>query len=182
MDDWTLYRQAKRGNEAAWRMLIARHGPRLLNLVAFTTGSPEAAQDAVQEVFLDLYKRPPKHQKGSLASYLSTAAWRLALKAKKRHARVVRLQVDEDHAGGIEDEQPSALDTVLKSERDVYVMRAINRLEDDLRDVVLLRFYGGLAYDAIAREVGVPLGTVKSRLFRAVRLCGEQLKQIGWLD
>jgi len=73
------------------------------------------------------------------------------------------------------------LEKVLADERDRHVAEAITALDAEHRDVLILRLYGGHSYEEIAETLGVPVGTVKSRIFNAVRSCRGSLKEKGVL-
>jgi RNA polymerase sigma-70 factor (ECF subfamily) len=141
------------------------------------TGSAAAAQDLVQDSFIELIRWRPGHRKGSFKAYLSTAVYRRALKEKKRSGLMSSLdRVD------LEDSAVSPLEGVVKEERDRAIAGAIRSLDRDHRDILVLRFYGGHSYRAIAEMTGLPLGTVKSRIFYAVKICRKRLKEKGWIE
>ena len=176
-DDWRDLERARHGDEAAWQRLADRHLSRLVALALMMTGSPEFAQDAAQEAFVRLLKANPDSERGTLGGYLSTIVYRLGL---KEHRRAVRHQDIENHS--LEDESPSILERVVRSERQRLVVRAISALDESHRTVLVLRFYGDHTYEEIAILTGVPLGTVKSRLFYAVKQCRKWLKEKGVLE
>ncbi len=172
--DWNQLGLARRGDESAWRALVERHSPRLLKMVLLITGSHAAAQDIVQETFLDLYHRGPRHSRGSLGGYLSTVAYRMALKEKRRSGNLRALDYAEEPAN-----DPSPLGLTLERERDRAVNEVIQSMEESHRDVLILRFYGGHSYGEIAGICGLPLGTVKSRIFNALKKCRIMLHEKG---
>jgi len=172
--DWLL--RAQQGDETAWRVLINQHQTRLAALALFITGSAAAADDVVQETFVRALGARIKDFAGSVQGYLGTIAYRLALKEAKRSQRNVALD-------GIDFADPgnSPLDGILNDERDRLVTEAISSLNTEHRDVLVLRFYGGKSYEEIADLLRVPLGTVKSRIFYAVKSCREELRKKGVL-
>lgn len=176
-DDWRDLERARRGDEAVWRRLTDRHLSRLVALALMLTGSPEFAQDAAQEAFVRLLKANPHPERGTLRGYLTTIVYHFAL---KEHRRTGRYQDIESHS--LEDESPSALEQIVRSERERLVVRAIRALDDAHRTTLALRFYGNHTYEEIASLTSVPLGTVKSRLFYAVKQCREWLKEKGVLE
>ena len=175
--DWNQLELARQGDEEAWRALVERHSPRLLKIVLLITGSAATAQDLIQDTFLELYHKGPRHSRGSLKGYLSTVAYHLALKEKHRSGNLKPL-------GGIEQpaEKLSPLDIALAGERERIVSDVIQSLEDGHRDILVLRFYGGHSYKEIARISGLPLGTVKSRMFNALKKCRLRLREKGVLE
>jgi RNA polymerase sigma-70 factor (ECF subfamily) len=177
ISDWGCLTLAKSGDQSAWQLLVERHGPKLTRMVFFITGSIAVAQDLVQETFFEVFRKGPGHQRGSFSAYLSTIAYHKALKEKKRGA-------SRESLDGIEfkDSAPSPLDGVLVEERDRAIAEVIGSLEKHQRDVLILRFYGEHSYEEIAGILDQPIGTVKSRIFYAVKTCREKLREKGFLE
>lgn len=177
ISDWDCLERARRGDETAWQWLIERYNSRLIKTVLLITGSMAAAQDLVQETFVRLLRHGSRHREGNLGAYLSTIAYRLALKEKERTRR-------NRSADGLilTNPAPSPLEAVLKKERDRLLARAIQSLEEHHRDTLVLRFYGGHNYNEIARILSLPIGTVKSRIFYAVKECRRLLREKGILE
>jgi RNA polymerase sigma-70 factor (ECF subfamily) len=177
ISDWDCLERARRGDETGWQRLIEQYTPQLIKTALLITGSMVTAQDLVQEAFVRLLRHGSRHREGSLGAYLSTIAYRLALKEKERAQR------DRSVDGVIlTNPAPSPLEAVLKSERDHLLARAIRSLEEHHRDTLVLRFYGGHSYDEIARIMSLPIGTVKSRIFYAVKECRRLLREKGILE
>jgi RNA polymerase sigma-70 factor (ECF subfamily) len=175
--DWECYRRARRGDEDAWRCLLERHHSRLVKMTYLITGSLAAAHDLAQETLIILLRRGVRHQQGSFGAYLSTIAYHLALKEKKRVSRLYQLD-----GSGAPDCAASPLDTILQAERDRLIAEAIRSLDGGHRDVLVLRLYGRHSYAEIARMMNLPLGTIKSRIFYAVKTCRNILRQKGVLE
>ncbi len=175
--DWELFFDAQRGDEISWRALVEEHQPRLKALAMLITGSADAADDIVQDSFTRALQAKIRHTTGSVYGFLTTIAYRLALKEKKRSGR-------ETDIAGMELTQDTAnpLETQLTCERDKLIMDAIGSLEKEQRDVLVLRFYGDRSYEEIAEIMKIPLGTVKSRIFYAVKSCREKLREKGVLN
>jgi len=175
--DWDCLFRARKGDEAAWRELAECFQPRLTALALVITRSATAAEDIVQETFLRAHRSRLSNTDGSLGGYLGTIAYRLAVK-ESQHARRQTETFTRDAA----DDTSNPLERLLTSERDRLVAAAVASLDDCHRDVLLLRFYGDHSYDQIARLLQIPVGTVKSRMFHAVRSCRELLCQQGVLN
>lgn len=175
--DWECFISAQRGDEKAWRVLVGRHQPRLTALALFITGSATAAEDVVQETFVRALGAKIKHKTGTVQGFLGTIAYRLALKEAKRVRR--DRELDES---SLQDHGRNPLDGVLSDERDRLVAEAICALDAEHRDVLTLRFYGDCNYEEIAEILQAPLGTVKSRIFYAVKSCRERLRQKGVME
>lgn len=175
--DWDFFERARDGDERAWRILLERHGRELTRMALLITGSLAAAQDLVQESFVELYRKPPPHREGGFRAYLSTIVYHRSLKEKRRSRSLSSLD-------GIElvSTEASPLEKIITEEKDRAIVASIMSLDRQHRDVLILRFYGGHGYETIARLTGVPLGTVKSQIFYAVKICREQLRKKGWLE
>jgi RNA polymerase sigma-70 factor (ECF subfamily) len=174
--EWQYFIRAREGDEMAWRVLVGRHQPRLTTLALFITGSASAADDVVQETFIRALRAKIGKCTGTVHGFLGTIAYRLALKEAKREKRNAELD-----GQNISDPGHDPLDRLLNHERDRFVAEAVGTLDTEHRDVLTLRFYGGYSYEEIARLLGIPLGTVKSRIFYAVKSCREILRQKGVL-
>ncbi|TFH64717.1 MAG: RNA polymerase sigma factor [Candidatus Zixiibacteriota bacterium] len=172
--EWDYFIRAQRGDELAWRVLIGQHQTRLTALALFITGSATAAEDVVQETFLRAISAKIKSYTGTVNGYLGTIAYRLALKEVKREKRNVGFD-----GLTLTDREYTQLDSLLLDERDHVVSEAINSLDEMHRAVLLLRFYGGCSYEEIAELLQIAIGTVKSRLFHAVKSCREILQEKG---
>lgn len=175
--DWELWDGARRGDESAWRALIGRHHSRLLSLALLITGSATAAQDVAQEALTRVLELEVTHRRGSVGGLLSTIAYRLALKERERSNRHTTI-VGHDPP----ESAPSALENLLARERDRHITAVIQSLDSEHRDTLVLRFYGGHSYQEIANLTETPLGTVKSRLFYAVKECRKKLREKGILE
>ena len=177
ISDWDRLQNAREGGDESWQQLVSRHHSRLITMAFLITGSMATAKDIVQETFVRLFRRAPKHNGGSLASYLSTIAFRLSLKEKKRGHKNRDI---EDVT--LMDNDPGPLEGILKQERDKHLWAIIQSLDENHRCVLVLRFYGGHTYDDIATITNTPIGTVKSRIFYAVKACRTGLREKGIIE
>jgi RNA polymerase sigma-70 factor (ECF subfamily) len=173
-DDWQCLDLARGGDEIAWRDLFQRHYPSLVRMASCITGSLDTAHDLAQESFVRLLRVDIRHRNGSFKSYLATIAYRLALKERKR-------QGSNDGPGplSIADDAPSPLELAIQNETDRIIVRVMQSLSDDQREILALRYFGGHSYEEIARITGIPIGTVKSRIFYAIKTCREKLTERG---
>jgi len=174
-DGWGLLARARGGDEKAWSALFAAHSAYLVRLAAMMTGSPDAARDCVQEAFVRLLHAQIRHHEGSVRTYLSTIVFRLAVKEDARQKRS-DVYVPETSSG-----DPDPLQLALRTEEEREVARALCSLTQQHREVLVLRFYGDHSYDEIAALTSVPIGTVKSRIFNAVKAVRAQLQERGAL-
>ena len=174
--DWDTLELALAGDERAWRRLFEQHAPSLLRMTALVTGSADSAKDLVQETFLRLVGRTPEHRDGTVRAYLSTIAFRLALKEKGRWRRDHH-EKDGDPVA----HDPSPLEMTVRREEERGVLSVLMSLPDAQREILVLRFYAGLSYEEIAAATGIPIGTVKSRIFYAVKTSRKELRKRGVL-
>ncbi len=172
--DWDCLKRARQGDESAWRDLFGRHQASLLNMAALITGSLDSAQDVTQESFLRLLKDRGENSTGSFKAYVAKIAYHLAIKEKTRQLRRSGLENLD-----VSDGNPSALETAIRDDRQRQIARAIRSLAEDQRNILILRFYGEFSYEQIAEITRIPLGTVKSRIFYAVKACRERLMMKG---
>ncbi len=177
ISDWDCLANARNGDEAAWQRLIERHHPRLIRMTFLITGSMHTAQDLVQETFIRLLRLRANPRGGCFSAYLSRIAFNLALKEKKRIQRNRTL----DDLNPV-DKAPTPLEALMKKERDRCLAKVIGSLEENHRHILVLRFYGGHSYEEIARITNLPLGTVKSRIFYAVKQCRKGLHEKGIIE
>ncbi len=173
-EDWEDFRRARKGDEGAWRRLVDRHRPRLVTMAFLICGSRESAEDCAQEAFARLAHSPPGHEEGALGGYLATVVYRLAVKEWYRRKRGIEWGERE-----IEDPAESPGEALVRGEEQRMAAAAIRSLDEVHRIVVVLRLYGHHSYAEIAELTHVPEGTVKSRLFYAVRECREFLTKKG---
>ena len=172
--DWQCLDLARRGDETAWRALFHRHYGPLVRMTACMTGSLDTAQDVAQESFVRLLRVRISHRTGSFKSYVSTIAYHLALKERKRRASSRNLDSMD-----IVDGSPSPLEKAIQDETDRIIFRVIQMLADGQREILALRYFGGHSYEEIARMANLPIGTVKSRIFYAIKICREKLRDEG---
>ncbi len=148
-------------------------------------GDQDAANDLVQETFLRAYRAWERYERGtSCRSWLFTICKNAHLRLREK-AGVQRELTESDldigidvlavgtiHDRAIENDLDA---TLFDHSLDDRVVRAIDDLPDDYRDVLVLSDLGDLAYAEIAEVLDIPIGTVKSRLFRARRILQETL-------
>jgi RNA polymerase sigma-70 factor (ECF subfamily) len=167
--DATLIDRTLAGEPAAFGELVLRYQDRLYNSLVRVLGSAEDARDAVQEAFVQAFVKLESFR-GASAFY--TWLYRIAFNQAMSHARRKRptRSLDEARAGrGQEpvDVQPAPDARLDASERAKQVHRALAELSAEYRQVIVLREMDGCKYEEIAELLELPVGTVRSRLFRA---------------
>jgi RNA polymerase sigma-70 factor (ECF subfamily) len=157
-----LVLRCQTGDEAAFAELVGRYGPRLRYYLGKVLGRAAAADDLLQEVWLAVFRGL-----GQLNAPAAFAAWlyRIARDRACRHLRrrppPVPLEDEPADPGPDEDE--------FSAEDAEQIHAALDRLPAGQREVLVLRFLEGMAYEDIARVAGCNLGTVRSRLHYAKR-------------
>ncbi len=166
--DLDLVAAADRGDAAAMEELYRRHRGWVHSLALRFAGDAEDAADATQEVFFYLFQKFPGFELTcELRSFLFPAVRNTAIRLRRKRARLAPLPDDAEPAARPEGPEPGDGDDRLAG--------LVAALSDELREVVILRFGRDLALEEIARELGLPLGTVKSRLHRALGQLRERL-------
>jgi RNA polymerase sigma-70 factor (ECF subfamily) len=157
------------GQSAAYGDLVGRYQDRLRASLLRLTGSAEEAEDVAQEAFVQAYLKLTSFQRSSrFYTWVYRIAFNLAVsKSRKRRPRLSLSAVEE--SGGIDPvcDAPSPGEPLLAGERSALLHAAIAELEEEHRQVIVLREFDGLDYQQIADLIGAPIGTVRSRLFRA---------------
>ncbi len=160
--DEDLIEAALAGEAQALAALYDRHAAAVYALARGILRSPEAAQEVVQEVFLSVWRRPGvfDRSRGAGRAWLLSLAHHKAVDALRR-SRVRRANpLEEELAGSGED----WTDRVLAGLEGARVREALRALPDAQREVLTLAYYGGLTQREIAGRLGIPLGTVKTRM------------------
>jgi len=173
--DAELVARARKGDRAAFDGLVARHQDRVFTMAYRMLGHREEALDACQEVFLAAYRSLGAfEEKARFTTWLyRVTVNRCRDELRKRgfvkHTRPASLDATPDGTALEPPADPSAdpARAAESRERDEHVARAIAALPEESRAVLVLRDVQGLAYDEIAAVLAVPVGTVRSRLFRA---------------
>jgi RNA polymerase sigma-70 factor (ECF subfamily) len=186
-DDWSDLAAAGAGDEPAFERLVARHQRRLQRLCLRLLQDPAEAEEAVQEVLLKLYRGASTFERqGQLFTLLYRIATNFCLNRLRRRklVRFVSLGVvgrdaAEEDPPPIDpvDEAPSAPDRLSARRRWRLARGAIDRLPANQRAVLVLVRLEGLSYQETAAALGITLGAVESRLFRAMRRLAAELEE-----
>lgn len=169
-DESSLIAAAAAGHATAFSELFARHAPAIVSLVTVRLRDPAHAHDVTQEVFLRLFRSLDTFRgQAALRTWLVRVALNCCTDLERRNARHGAVRAD--------DAQPTAA-VVHGSQEDDAIQRgearrlraAVQQLPDDLRLLVSLRYDGDLPYADIASILGLPMGTIATRLARALRL------------
>ncbi|MFQ3609888.1 MAG: sigma-70 family RNA polymerase sigma factor [Fimbriimonadales bacterium] len=172
-ETWLIERAQARDTEA-FDQIVHRYADRLYNYVVRLLGNAQDAEDVVQEVFIRAYQALPNFDgRASLSTWLYRIATNLCIDHRRKQSRRVptvsihRDETSEDDFGEWEfaDQQtPNPLEHALSRELQAVVEGAIAQLSPKLKTVLLLYDVEELSYEEIAQVLGIPMGTVKSRL------------------
>lgn len=181
--DLALVRRVQRGDKRAFDILVSKYQLRLAKLVGRLVWDRSEVQDVVQESFIKAYRALPNFR-GDSAFY--TWLYRIAVNAAKNHlvTRSRRPPADDVDItdGDVEEAGIVVADIATPesyAERDqlqAALGRALAELPEDLRTALTLCEMEGLSYEDIARVLDCPIGTVRSRIFRARRVLTTRLK------
>ena len=172
--DKKLVKRVQKGDKGAFDLLVLKYQHKIVNLVMRYVRDPELALDITQEAFIKAYRALPRFR-GDSAFY--TWMYRIAVNTAKNHLAAQRrrpMNVELDlqdpeqydlHAKLKETDTPEGV--ALSNELKDSVERAIAALPEDLRTAIILRELEGMSYEEIAQTMECPVGTVRSRIFRA---------------
>ncbi len=169
-----LDRFARRGDAAAFELLLWRHGAMVLGVCRRLLHRPQDVEDAFQATFLALVRRAGHVRRDALAGWLYQVAYRVALRAKRQAAR----RAGRERAAARPEGAAPADDLVWRDLRPV-LDEEVSRLPERYRRAVVLCYLGGRTTDEAARELGCPKGTVLSRLAWARQRLRERLTRRG---
>jgi RNA polymerase sigma-70 factor (ECF subfamily) len=171
-DDRRLIADCVNGRREAFGELVSRYHSRLYNAAVRLVDNLEDAADVVQDAFLTAYQ--------SLFSFtgytefytwLYRIAFNTAISLKRKQRTALSLDSPSAHYQGIEPDDPSEAArpglAMERSEEEALVHTALARLSDEHRDVLVMKEIDGMKYEEIAEILGVPIGTIRSRLHRA---------------
>ncbi len=173
MDD-LLHRVSERDAEA-FRTLFNLYGPRVKAYMMRQGADAQVAEDLAQETMLTVWRKAALYSsgKGSAATWIFTIARNLRIDRLRREVPFQELP-DAHEAEAAADEAPPD-EIASQRERQARVQTVLSTLPDDQREIVVLAYIDGLSHSEIARRVGVPLGTVKSRMRLAYNRIREAL-------
>ncbi len=183
--DQLLVERVKAGDKSAYDLLVLKYQHKIVKLIMRYVRDPSEALDVSQEAFLKAYRALPKFR-GDSAFY--TWLYRIAINTAKNHMVAARRRPLE-YASDIHDPEnfewhASLQDTdspegqALSDELRRTVENAIGSLPDDLRTAIMLRELDGLSYEEISQAMNCPVGTVRSRIFRAREAIDKKIRPL----
>jgi RNA polymerase sigma-70 factor (ECF subfamily) len=184
--DQQLVERAQRGDKRAFELLVEKYQRKLGRLLARFIRDPAEVEDVTQEAFIKAYRALPAFR-GDSAFY--TWLYRIGINTAKNYLMALgrraptSTEVGAEDAEGFEDaEQLRDINTpesvLLSKEIAATVNATIEELPEELRTAIQLREIEGMSYEDIARIMDCPIGTVRSRIFRAREAIAERLRPL----
>ena len=183
--DQALVERVQQGDKTAFDALVLKYQHKIIKLISRYVRDPNEVLDVTQETFIKAY-RALANFRGDSAFY--TWLYRIAINTAKNYLvaqgrRPPDTDIDAEEAAQFEGvphlkETDSPERLAQKDEVEETIFRAIEELPDDLRTAITLRELEGLSYDEIAQAMACPIGTVRSRIFRAREAIDKKIKPL----
>jgi len=184
--DQQLVARAQRGDKRAFELLVMKYQRKLGRLLSRWVRDPAEVEDVTQEAFIKAYRALPSFR-GESAFY--TWLYRIAINTAKNYLVALGRRAptttgfDNEEAEGFEDAEQlrdsNTPETELEGKQVAAVVnKAMEALPEDLRTAITLREIEGLSYDEIANVMNCPIGTVRSRIFRAREAIATELRPL----
>lgn len=184
--DQVLVERAQRGDQRAFELLVVKYQRKLIRLLSRFIRDAAEVEDVAQDAFIKAYRALPSFR-GDSAFY--TWLYRIGINTAKNHLVALgrraptTTEYSSEEAEGFEDaEQLRDSNTpereLMGKEIAETVNRSMEALPEELRTAIVLREIDGLSYEEIAEAMECPIGTVRSRIFRAREAIAEQLRPL----
>jgi len=183
--DEILIAQFQRGDRSSYTELVNRYKDKIINFTFRYLGDYDSAEDITQETFLKLYIKKDSYKEiAKFSTWLYTIAGNLAKtelrKIKRRKTYTIsdlstddrEFVIHQPDSGSFEDEE----DTLVSGK---ILQKCLNELDDEFKNIIILRDIQELSYDEISKILKIPLGTVKSRINRGRFKLKDLLKEKG---
>ena len=183
--DKEIIERVKGGEKEAYDLLVLKYQQRVINLISRFVKNHSDALDVSQETFIKAYRALPNFR-GDSAFY--TWLYRIAVNTAKNHLTVQSRKITKSDYDVAEIEQiegnmslteqttPESL--LAKDELQETILKTIENLPEDLKSAIMLREIEGLSYEGIAEVMECPVGTVRSRIFRAREMIDSKIKPL----
>jgi RNA polymerase sigma-70 factor (ECF subfamily) len=185
LTDQALVERVQQGDKKAFDLLVLKYQQRIMKVLSRYVRDPSEVQDLAQETFIKAYRALPRFR-GDSAFY--TWLYRIAINTAKNYLVAQGRRPPRDDIEATEAEQyegESALKDYASPEQEAMrdeiketVFKAIEDLPEDLKTAITLRELEGMSYEEIADAMECPIGTVRSRIFRAREAIDNKLKPL----
>ena len=187
-DDFTFISRCQKGDAEAFGVLVERYQKKMFNIAFRMTGDYEASGEVVQEAFLSAFRAIKKFRgEATFPTWMTSIVLNHAknrlkkIKVISHHEPISLDEAAEAHDGTPRFDPPasgmSAVEELEKKDIREAVQEAINSLDAEFREVLILKDIQELSYEEVGAILNIPGGTVKSRLFRAREALRERLKR-----
>ena len=183
--DQLLVERVQRGDKKAFDVLVLKYQQKVANIISRYIRDPSEVLDVTQEAFIKAYRALPNFR-GESAFY--TWLYRVAINTAKNHLAAASRRPPQDDIeaetaeqmdmGTRLKEQDTPEQLAMESQVAKAIKQALDSLPDDLRTAISLREFDGLSYEEIAEAMDCPIGTVRSRIFRAREAIDKKLKPL----
>jgi len=183
--DQALVEKVQRGDKHAFDLLVKKYQHRIMNVLTRYLNNPDDVQDITQEAFIKAYRALPTFR-GDSAFY--TWLYRIAINTAKNHLVAQSRRPTQGLVDNQEAEQFDSADLLRenatpeqllhKEQVQEVIQNAFDELPDDLRIAISLRELEGMSYEEIAEAMDCPIGTVRSRIFRAREAIDKKLEPL----
>ncbi len=174
-DEQRIIRQAQAGDTAAFATLVEKYGQLVFNLALRTLHDPQEAEDIAQETFVRAWRALPRFR---AEAQFSTWLYRITINLcynRLPHLRQEMATMDADETTGLLDARQTMESSLVMVELIAQLQTAVTNLPDSYRLLITLRHVHDLSYQEIAEVTNLPLGSVKTGIFRARRLLRQAL-------
>ena len=171
LTDEQLMKMFQEGDEHAYNQLVIKYKDRILNYIINFVGDYASAQDLAQDTFLKVYIKKKSYKEiAKFSTWLYTIAGNLAKtelrKIKRRKTYSVSALSRDDKEFVLKVPEKDSIDETDQYGQSDFMQSALLELEDDFRNIIILREIQGTSYEVISKILKLPLGTVKSRINR----------------
>jgi RNA polymerase sigma-70 factor (ECF subfamily) len=186
-DDFQLIERFKKGDMSAFTEIVKRYQKPLINYFYIMSKDRDFAEDCAQEVFLRLYGSLKRYvRKAKFTTFLFKIAknlWIDVVRSKELKTKPISLDAtyknnQQPLLNKIKSQQETPMSLTSQEERRQKIRETVLKLPDHLKEVVILSEFEGMKYEEISYVLGIPVGTVKSRMHSAILHLKKILKEI----
>lgn len=183
IDEERLIDHIRRGDQAAFKMLVEKYGQHVFQTAYSVLKEPKEAEDAAQEVFLQVYKSLPDYRSQGFKTWITRIAVHKAIDVKRR---LNRRREDQMADAELIEHLPSAEEDVLvqlvRKEKKALLEKKMDLLPAQHKDILIQFYIQEKSYDQIAKEQDIAVKTVESRLYRARGWIRTHWKEEEWYE